>query len=50
MTAATMQSNKIISSEVKENEELLEPISWKKTNVLFGLEILMWKLLEYGDN
>ena len=35
MTAVTMQSNKIVSNEVKDNQVLLEP-SYGKPNKLLG--------------
>ena len=36
ITAVTVQFNKIVSNEVKDNEVLLEPSYGKKTNELFG--------------
>ena len=36
MTAVTIQSNKIVSNEVKDNQTLLEPSYRKKTNEVFG--------------
>ena len=36
MTAVTIQSNKIVSNEVKDNWALLEPSYRKKSNELFG--------------
>ena len=36
MTAITIQPNKIVSSEVKDNSALLEPSYGKKPNGLFG--------------
>ena len=36
LTAVTIQSNKIVSNEVKDSEALLEPSDEKKTNELFG--------------
>ena len=36
MTAVTIQSNKIVSNEVKDNKMLLEPPYRKKPNELFG--------------
>ena len=35
-TAVTIQSNKIVSSEVKDNQALLEPAYGEKLNELFG--------------
>ena len=36
MTAVTIQSNKIVSNEVRDNKALLEPSYGKKTNKHFG--------------
>ena len=36
MTAVTIQSNKSVSNEVKDNQALLELSYGKKTNELFG--------------
>ena len=36
MILVTIQSNKILLNEVKDNEALLEPSYGKKTNDLFG--------------
>ena len=36
VTAVTIQSNKIVSNEVKDNEALLEPSYGKNPNELFG--------------
>ena len=36
LTAVTMQSNKTVSNDVKDNSALLEPSYRKKPNELFG--------------
>ena len=36
MTAVTIQSNKIVLNELKDNEALLEPSHREKPNKLFG--------------
>ena len=48
MTAVTIQSNKIVLSEVKDNSALLEPSYRKKQMNLFGQPIVADFVFQYS--